>query len=156
MWADCCQLLQLLLDKMLAQQSTLEVVGAQLQHILASILASLQNSMVSLRQLLPSPSLTAPRLQSTAAGDDVGAEHPLVKLILRLTVEAPAGLHVYLRDVEPLLPLPALDAACRCCLAIRLACQSSLSALGVSLVCQFCLSALSVSFAYLLLRSCQC
>ncbi len=98
---------------MLAQQSTLEVVGAQLQHILASILASLQNSMGSLRQ--PLPFLTAARVQGTSAGDDVGAEHPLVKLILRLTVEAPAGLHVYLRDVEPLLPLPALDVACRCC-----------------------------------------
>lgn len=126
---------------MLAQQSTLEVVGAQLQHILASILASLQNSMVSLRQ--PLPPLKAPGLQGTGAGDDLGAEHPLVKLILRLTVEAPTGLHVYLRDVEPLLPLPALDAACRCCLAISLACHS-------------CLSAVSVNFAYLLLRCCQC
>ncbi len=141
MWADCCQLLQTLLDKMLAQQSTLEVVGAQLQHIFASILASLQNSMVSRRQ--PLPSLTAARVQGTGAGDDVGAEHPLVKLILRLTVEAPAGLHVYLRDVEPLLPLPALDAACRCCLAISLACQS-------------CLSAMSVSLPTLLLDYCQC
>jgi len=140
MWADCCQLLQTLLDKMLAQQSTLEVVGAQLQHIFASILASLQNSMVSRRQ--PLPSLTAARVQSTSAGDDVGAEHPLVKLILRLTVEAPAGLHVYLRDVEPLLPLPALDAACRCCLAIRLACQRWVSALSVSFACQPCLSVL--------------
>ncbi len=141
MWADCCQLLQTLLDKMLAQQSTLEVVGAQLQHILASILASLQDSMVSLRQ--PLPSLTAARVQGTGAGDDVGAEHPLVKLILRLTVEAPAGLHVYLRDVEPLLPLPALNAACRCCLVISPAFHS-------------CLSAVSVTFAYLLLHCCQC
>ena len=141
MWADCCQLLQALLDKMLAQQSTLEVVGAQLQHILASVLGSLQNNMVSLRQ--PAPSLTATRVQSMGAGDAVGAEHPLIKLILRLTVEAPAGLHVYLRDVEPLLPLPALDAACRCCLAISLPCQS-------------CLSAVSVGFANLLLRCCQC
>lgn len=93
---------------MLAHQGTLEVVGAQLQHILASVLASLQSSALSLDQSLPSP--TGPPGRSAA---QVSAEEPLVRLILRLTVEAPPGLHVYLRDVEPLLPLPALDAACR-------------------------------------------
>ena len=108
MWPECCQLLLSLLDKMLANQETLEVVGAQLQHILASVLASLQSSALTLDQPLPSP--TGPPGRSAA---QVSAEEPLVRLILRLTVEAPPGLHVYLRDVEPLLPLPALDAACR-------------------------------------------
>ena len=93
---------------MLAQQSSLEVVGAQLQHILASILASLQSSMHR-----PITSLTGPAQHSTAAAGEVGSEQPLVDLVLRLTVGAPTGLHAYLRDVEPLLPLPALDAACR-------------------------------------------
>ena len=111
MWPDCCQLLHSLLDKMLAQQSSLEVVGVQLQHILASILASLQSSTAIVEQTLPVS--TPLRAHPTAASVEVGAEHLLVKLVLRLTVGAPPGMHVYLRDVEPLLPLPALDAACR-------------------------------------------
>ena len=95
---------------MLKQQSSLEVLGAHLQTILASIMASLQSN-------LPAAAGGRPALQattsSTALAGDAGSEEPLVKLVLRLTVQAPLGLHAYLRDVEPLLPLPALEPACR-------------------------------------------
>ena len=94
---------------MLVQPSSLEVVGAQLQHILASILATLQSSTP-----LPSSTLLTPLKPGTRAVPEAqGAEEPLVNLVLTLTVRAPPGLRVYLRDVEPLLPLPALEAACR-------------------------------------------
>ena len=95
---------------MLAHQSTLKVVGAQLQHILASIQASLQRNMP---QTPSTPTATTTAVPATA-----DADHLLVHLVLRLTVEAPEGLHVYLRDVEPLLALPALEAACRFVLRI--------------------------------------
>lgn len=92
---------------MLKQQSSLEVLGAHLQTILARIMASLQSN-------LPAANPGRPALQaSTDPAGDAGSEECLVKLVLRLTVQAPAGLHAYLRDVEPLLPLPALQPACR-------------------------------------------
>ncbi|KAL3152002.1 hypothetical protein ABBQ32_001122 [Trebouxia sp. C0010 RCD-2024] len=109
-WGDCCQLLQSILDRMLKQQSSLEVVGAHLQTMLASIMASLHSN------LGPANS-TRPAAQGSTSGTnlagDAASEAALVKLVLRLTVQAPSGLHVYLRDVEPLLPLPALEPACR-------------------------------------------
>ena len=95
---------------MLKQQSSLEVLGDHLQTILASMMAILQSH-------LPAANLGSPAWQastsSTALAGDAGSEEPLVKLVLRLTVQAPSGLHAYLRDVEPLLPLPALEPACR-------------------------------------------
>lgn len=95
------------MDKTLKQQSSLEVLGAHLQTILARIMASLQSN-------LPAANPARPAFQaSTDPAGDVGSEEPQVKLVLRLTVQAPVGLHAYLRDVEPLLPLPALQPACR-------------------------------------------
>lgn len=95
---------------MLKQQSSLEVLGAHLQTILASIMASLQSN-------LPAASQTGPASRASTSGSDptgdAASEEALVKLVLRLTVQAPPGLHAYLRDVEPLLPLPALQPACR-------------------------------------------
>ena len=95
---------------MLAHQSTLEVLGAQLQHILASIQASLQRNIFQ-SPLTPTATASAVPAAADAAAD---ADHLLVQLVLKLTVEAPQGLCVYLRDVEPLLALPALESACRC------------------------------------------
>lgn len=109
-WVDCCQLLQSILDRMLKQQSSLEVVGAHLQAMLASIMASLHSNLGAANSTRPAPQ------NSTSGTDQAGgaaSEAALVKLVLRLTVQAPPGLHVYLRDVEPLLPLPALEPACR-------------------------------------------
>lgn len=96
------------MDRMLRQQSSLEVLGAHLQTILARIMASLQSN-------LPTSNPARPALQASTdpASDAAASEEPLVKLVLRLTVQAPVGLHAYLRDVEPLLPLPALQPACR-------------------------------------------
>ena len=109
---DCCQLLHSILDNMLKQQSSLEVVGAHLQTILASIMASLQaNMQPTLPSTKPSPPASANQF---AAVGDAGSDEALVKVVLRLTVEAPAALHASLRDVEPLLPLPPLEPACRC------------------------------------------
>lgn len=98
------------MDKMLKQQSSLEVLGAHLQTILSSIMASLQSN-------LPAANPGRPALQASTSSiglaGDAGFAEPLVKLVLRLTVQAPSGLHAYLRDVEPLLPLAALEPACR-------------------------------------------
>ena len=96
---------------MLKQQSSLEVLGTHLQNILASVMASLSTNLPA--------AINAGRPASQAStsslgwAGDAGSEEPLVKLVLRLTVQAPSGLHAYLRDVEPLLPLPALEPACR-------------------------------------------
>ena len=95
------------MDRMLRQQSSLEVLGAHLQTILARIMASLQSN-------LPAATTARPAYPaSTDPASDADSEVPLVKLVLMLTVQAPVGLHAYLRDVEPLLPLPALQPACR-------------------------------------------
>lgn len=95
---------------MLKQQSSLEVLGTHLQNILASVMASLSTN-------LPAANAGRPASQASTSSlgwaGDAGSEEPLVKLVLRLTVQAPSGLHAYLRDVEPLLPLPALEPACR-------------------------------------------
>lgn len=109
-WADCCQLLQSILDRMLKQQSSLEVVGAHLQTMLASIMASLHSNLRAANSTRPAPQGST---RGTDQAGDAASEAALVKLVLRLTVQAPSGLHVYLRDVEPLLPLPALEPACR-------------------------------------------
>lgn len=109
-WADCCQLLHSILDRMLKQQSSLEVVGAHLQTILASIMASLQSNLGASGTTRPASQAST---SDTDRAGDAASEEALVKLVLRLTVQAPPSLHVYLRDVEPLLPLPALEPACR-------------------------------------------
>ena len=109
-WADCCQLLQSIMDKMLEQQGSLEVLGAHLQTILASMMASLQPNLPAAK---PSRRASQASTSSTCSAGGAGSEEPLVKLVLRLTVQAPLGLHAYLRDVEPLLPLRALEPACR-------------------------------------------
>ena len=96
---------------MLKQQSSLQVLGAHLQTILASLMASLQCNMGTTPATIPAP-LPAP--SNTLVSDEGASAKPVVRLVLRLTVEAPQALHPYLRDVEPLLPLPQLDPACRC------------------------------------------
>lgn len=104
-------------DHMLAEDSKVAVLGTQLQHILASLTASLQ--AITIADSITSTS--SERQQSAAAAllvtgnvhDRVDPNHALVKLILKITAEAPVGLHTYLRDAEPLLQLPALDDACR-------------------------------------------
>ena len=91
-------------------ESTLEVLGAHLQTILASVMASWQSSMLRTVHTLPgSHTLT----DSAGQTSNAVSEEPLLKVVLKLTVQAPPALHAYLREVEPLLPLPALDAACR-------------------------------------------
>lgn len=94
-------------DKMLAESGTLPTLGQQLQHILSSLTASLQAMTVSNKVQASSIRSSVPEPCST------DAEDALVKLILKLTSQAPAQLQEYLRDAEPLLPFPALEAACR-------------------------------------------
>lgn len=93
---------------MLSETDTLATLGQQLQHILSSLTASLQVMTISDRA--PVPSRPCSGLDSAGTN---AAEDAIVKLILQLTSQAPAPLHAYLRDAEPLLPFPALEAACR-------------------------------------------
>ena len=103
-------------DKMLAQDSALPTLGLQLQNILSSLTASLQAIIIADKVQEPisdSAAMGAPAQLATEDAQSVDADHPLVKLILKLTSQAPVQLHTYLRDVEPLLPLPVLEEACR-------------------------------------------
>ena len=53
-------------------------------------------------------------------GQSLSADHPLVRLVLRLTVEAPNDLQAYFRDAQPLPNWPVLQEACRCLLRLAL------------------------------------
>lgn len=113
--SQCCRMLTSIFDKMLAQDSTLPILGLQLQNILSSLTASLQASIIAdkVQEPISDSAMGAPAQLATEDAHSVDADHPLVKLILKLTSQAPVQLHMYLRDVEPLLPLPVLDEACR-------------------------------------------
>lgn len=99
---------------MLKQRSSLDVLGAHLQTILASLMASLQCNMDTTPPTSPAP---LPGTSNTLVADEVVSVEPVVKLVLSLTAEAPHAVQPYLRDVEPLLPLPQLEPACRCATA---------------------------------------
>lgn len=98
---------------MLGQESTIPTIGQQLQHILSSLTASLQAIITSDRVQATSTNSAEPQITDQSSSRLMKADSALVKLVLKLTSKAPVQLHEYIRDVEPLLPLPALDEACR-------------------------------------------
>ena len=61
---------------------------------------------------------SAPASSTCSEGPDLSADHPLVRLVLRLTVEAPNDLQTYFRDAQPLPNWPVLQEACRCVLRL--------------------------------------
>lgn len=78
------------------------------------------------------PHMPAAVGSTCSEGQNLSADHPLVKLVLRLTVEAPNDLQIFFRDAQPLLNWPVLQEACRCLL--RLASCIGMQALRVNLL----------------------
>ncbi|KAK9806879.1 hypothetical protein WJX72_005975 [[Myrmecia] bisecta] len=86
----CCQLLGDIVDQLVKEPDARATLGALLPALVSAAAEGVE-------------------AQEATAGHDAG--HPCVKLILRLTTQAPAGLQPFLRQVDTLPAVPALAAA---------------------------------------------
>ncbi|GAQ86367.1 Protein kinase ATM/Tel1 [Klebsormidium nitens] len=101
--AQCCELLRALLDQMDLEpdEGTIQTLGDQLQFIVSKLVSCCFKTPLE-TPLEPS--------EGDQEEEFTAKESPLVfELLRRLTVDAPAELHEYIRDLDPFPDLPVFE-----------------------------------------------